>query len=151
MSKRSSGNAFQDWTAKWLLKTFPGCAVHNQKSVSTQVNIPGKGHVWVSKRNDIFGCVDLVAVKANMKVLFVQCTLDSSLGRKFKELALVPWNPSVSNVCVFQKKGPRRVVIFYMMDDGTFQKVAEILGGKLVQADLQPSQSEPTNGSQDSN
>jgi len=132
MSRRSRGNDFQDWCKKWLEKQYPAMAVHNQKSVATLIKIPGKGEVWVSKRNDIFGCVDLVAVSYGTKTMFIQCTLDVSIGRKFKELKEIPWNLFHEDVMVFQKKGPRRVVVFDMdCTSREFVKSFEIIGGKV--------------------
>lgn len=131
MNKRKSGNLFQDWIEDWLLKSFPGCVVHNQKSVSTF--LPKMG-VWTSKRNDIFGCVDLVAIGTTEvcdKTLWIQATLDTGIGRKEKELLEIPWHLDHSCVEIWQKKEGGRVVIRRLQRDGTFKIWAEIRRGKF--------------------
>ena len=67
-TKVQKGNQFQDYIQKWLEEN--GWVVHNQKSVAKAIPIKDKitkkiKVVWVSKRNDIFGEVDLIAKKLN--------------------------------------------------------------------------------------
>ena len=89
-SKVKKGNNFQDWIQKWLEEH--GWVVHNQKSVAKAIPVKGKV-VWVSKRNDIFGEVDLIAKKDYEPTLWIQATLDSGKGRKEEGLRKIPWGP----------------------------------------------------------
>lgn len=131
MSKVSKGNAFQDWIAKWLKKQNPDCIIHNQKSVSKQVFLPGRGAVWVSKRNDVFGEIDLIVLYPEDKPLFIQATCDSSIGRKEEALQKIPW--PLPHICVelWQKRGPGRVIIKELDPlHAGFIKTGEIIRGK---------------------
>ena len=91
-STRQTGNNFQDWIQKWLGDR--GWVIHNQKGVATKVRIP-RGEIWVSKRQDIFGCIDLIAKKAGI-TLWIQATTHKSLKEKVKKiiaakLTYSPW------------------------------------------------------------
>ncbi len=130
-SRRASGNQFQDWCAKWIVKQDPQAIVHNQKPVATQVNIPGKGFVWVSKRNDIFGEIDLIAISPERTVMFIQATLDTHAERKEAPLAAMPWNLETSQVQIWRKREDGTVVIKDLGNDGAFHVIANIVRGKL--------------------
>jgi len=82
VSTRQKGNQFQDRIQGWLKKRK--WIVHNQKSVSSQIPIKGK-MIWISKRQDIFGCFDLIA-KKNGETLWIQATLHKSLKEKIKKI-----------------------------------------------------------------
>jgi len=132
MSKRSSGIAFEKWSEAWLLKNIQGCAVHRQHTVASKVNVGGR-EIWVSKRNDVFGCIDLIMVHPAIRPTFIQCTLDSSIGRKFKEMLAIPWNLEHSRIQLWQKKVGRRVVIWVMEQLGLkrgFIVADELINGK---------------------
>lgn len=128
MSKRSTGSAFEKWCEAWILKNIPNSAVHRQVSVASKVKV-GVREIWVSKRNDIFGVIDLVVVSPDIKPMFIQCTCDSSIGRKFKELFAIPWNLKHSDVYVWQKMKGRRVVL-WEYDGRAFFTENEIINGK---------------------
>jgi len=81
-SKRASGLAFQRWIKAWLEEK--GWFVHNQTPAGRMIVIKGK-KIFISQRNDIFGC-DLICLKEERKLLFIQATLDSNLKRKIDEL-----------------------------------------------------------------
>jgi len=96
VNKRQRGNAFQDWIEDWIIDNFPGASVHNQKTVANKLTLRDKytgemKEVWVSKRNDILGCIDLLAIIPGKKPLFIQATLDSGVGRKLQDLVAVRW------------------------------------------------------------
>jgi len=107
MSRRSSGAAFQLWCKKWLEEHFPGIVVHNQKMNHVAIG-PGK---WICQENDIFGCIDLVAICRGQKPLFIQVTMDQHIGRKFKDLIEVPWELEHAAVQLWIKRAPTRVTI----------------------------------------
>ena len=81
-STRQTGNNFQDWIQKWLGDR--GWMIHNQKGVATKVRTP-RGEIWVSKRQDIFGCIDLIAKKVGI-TLWIQATTHKSLKEKVKKI-----------------------------------------------------------------
>ena len=88
-NRRRSGNEFQRRCVHVLLNDSNCLAVHNQTSQAVQVKTP-RGLMWVSKRNDIFGCIDIVALFPT-HVDFIQCTLDTNLSRKLKDLQEIKW------------------------------------------------------------
>ena len=109
MNKRQRGNAFQDWVEKWFQLSFPGCAVHNQKTVSTLIKFKDKKsgafkEIWVSKRNDILGCIDLIVVIPERKPIYIQATLDTGVAKRFEELSQVKWPLEHCDVQLWQKK-----------------------------------------------
>ena len=107
VTKVQKGNQFQDWIQVWLEER--GWCVHNQKSVAKQVRT-NRGMIWVSKRNDIFGCIDLVAVNGD-ECLFIQATMDQGKGRKLNDLLPIAW-PRKCSVQVWIDRGKRRVTVF---------------------------------------
>ena len=130
MSKISKGNAFQDWIAKWLKKEYPTCVVHNQKSVARQIKIPGRGAVWVSKRNDIFGEIDLIKIDSLSKPLFIQATCDAHVERKEKPLEALPWNLMTCDVEVWMKRKSGIVRIKRLNTYGQFVTIGKIVRGE---------------------
>jgi hypothetical protein len=137
-SKRAAGNQFQDRCEKWLLKNFSGCVVHNQKTASSF--IPRLG-IWTSKRQDILGCIDILAVGCDeviSKPLFIQCTLHTGIGKKEEDLLKVPWSLDHCVVEIWQGVESRRIVIRRLVKrDGVkvFVKYAEIRSGKYIKTE----------------
>ena len=134
-SKSQKGNQFQDWVAKWLAKQYPDAVIHNQKSVAKTIKMrdPKTGQLvdrWVSQRNDLFGCID-IAMIAGTRILFIQCTMDTGVGRKLTELRKVPW-PLFVGVEVWVKREPGRVDILKYMAEKTLLKIATITRGKIA-------------------
>jgi hypothetical protein len=116
MNTRQKGNAFQDWIEKWFLEHFPGCSVHNQKTVSTLVKFLDKKtgqwkEVWVSKRNDLHGCIDLEVIFPNAKILYIQATLDTGTTKRLEELSKVPFALEYCNVQLWQKREDGKINI----------------------------------------
>ena len=99
-STRRKGNAFQDWCASWLRDQ--GYDVHNQKTVAKLIKT-GKGLIWISQRQDIFG-LDILAIKAGEKPLFIQATLHSGVQKRLDEILRHPWPLDHVKVQVWQKK-----------------------------------------------
>ena len=108
-------NAFEKILLKW------GYQVHNQKPVATLIQIPKRGYyskpsyrpedriikredktelMWISRRNDIFGCIDIVAIKPGEKTLWVQVTADRGVLRKLKKISYIDWNFEHSEVWI---------------------------------------------------
>jgi hypothetical protein len=121
MSKAAKGNAFQDWCAKWICESHPGSVVHNQKAVARAIPIVDpktkrREVRWVSQRNDIFGCIDLIWTSSDKPITWIQCTMDPHIERKEKELRKIPW-PPWTLVQLWVKRGPGKVDIFAMLDD----------------------------------
>ena len=105
-SKRKKGLDFQKWITDWLTKR--GWVVHNE-TPSAKPIYTKKGMTWVSRKTDIFNCIDLIA-KKEYRTLWIQATLDSSIGRKVEKLKKVPWNIH-DEVLIFQKISRDEAVI----------------------------------------
>lgn len=126
MNKRASGNAFQDWICKHLEKQ--GYVCHNQKSMAKW--LPFK-QMWVSTRNDILGCIDVVAVNDH-QIKMIQATLHTGTGKKLSELRSIPWPYDKVDVELWQKKSPRRIVVWKLFKDGECVD-GEIVNGKWTE------------------
>lgn len=99
-NKRAKGLEFQRWIKKWLEEK--DWIVHNQVPVGKLIVVKGK-KIFISQRNDIFGC-DLIARKDfknnlnfSMVTLWIQATLDSGITRKVEELKKFPWGRSLGD------------------------------------------------------
>jgi hypothetical protein len=127
-SKRTAtlrGNAFQDEIEKFFLKTWPGCAVHNQKPSGKRIFYKDKVTQqmkmgFVSVRNDIFGAFDLIVMPPEGFgiPLYIQATLHTGIGEKKKCVETVPWNPLYCNYEIWQKKPRKGVRILWRTRDG---------------------------------
>lgn len=87
--RRKLGNYLQNKVEQYLKNN--GYSVHNQKSVAKQIMTP-RGPIWVSQRNDILGCIDIIAIKENKKPKFIQVTADTNIKRKLDKLLQVKWS-----------------------------------------------------------
>ena len=47
--------------------------------------------IWASRSNDIFGCVDLIAVVPDSKLAFIQCSLHEKVEDRLQDFLKVPW------------------------------------------------------------
>lgn len=106
--KRKYGNYLQNRVAEYL--KINGYSVHNQKSTAKKINTP-KGPIWVSQRNDILGCIDILAIKADEKPRFIQVTADTTIKRKLEKLQQVNWS-EFCNVEVWRYTGKGRWLIY---------------------------------------
>ena len=136
-SKSQKGNQFQDWCAAWILKNSPGSIVHNQKAVAKTIKIrnPKTGQLedrWVSQRNDILGCIDLIWIREDGYITFIQATLDSGVGRKLTELKKIPWDVTRYAVEVWVKREAGRISIMRYTPGETLFHIATILRGKHI-------------------
>jgi len=127
-SRRAKGNNFQSWIVKYLEKQ--GMVCHNQLAMAKW--LPYK-KMWVSTRNDILGCVDVIAVNST-QIIMIQATMHTGTGKKLADLRAVPWPYDKVEVQLWQKKGPRRIVVIGVYLDS--QKVlGQIINGKWKDAE----------------
>lgn len=127
VSKRQRGASFQRWIQDWFLENYEGAAVHNQVSVANKIPIRDKitgemKEVWISKRNDIFGAIDLIVVIPGRKILFIQATMDTGVTKRLNEMVTVPWPLDHVSVQLWQKR-----------PDGVIQ-VKQFTGTELIDA-----------------
>lgn len=122
-----TGNDYQDWCVKILEKWFPGAVIHNQKAAAKFLPYLNR---WVSHRNDILGCIDIVIIAPGEVPGFIQCTMHKSFTEKFKELEKVPWPLDHVTVQVWMRRGPGRTEIRSLVKDPvaglTLKKLGEI-------------------------
>jgi hypothetical protein len=106
-TKRQRGLDFQRWIKNWLEER--GWIVHNETPSAKKTKTKEGKKIWVSGKTDIFNCIDLIA-KKDYRTLWIQATLDSSVGRKIEKLKTVPWAPN-DEVFIFRKVNKEEVVI----------------------------------------
>lgn len=128
MNKRQKGNICQNKAAEFLTKW--GYQVHNQKSVASMIRT-SRGMIWVSKRNDILGCIDLIAIKSDEPTRFIQVTAHTGMGEKLKKLGTVKWNFAYSSVEVWRYVDKGRWVLMEYTGEA-LEKFAEIKRGVLM-------------------
>lgn len=141
-SKRQSGNLFQDWIAKWIKKQFPLAEVHNQKTVAKLIKVRDKKtgqlkDIWISQRNDILGCVDLIVIIPSKQTLFIQATLHTGVAKRVKQLAKVPWDFEHCTIQLWQKKKPGEIHI-KRFDGRELHDFARIIRGKYYVQNYEP-------------
>lgn len=134
MNKRQKGNQFQAWIKSWIEKNFPDASVHNQLTVSKLIKVRDKKtgqlkDIWVSKRNDILGCIDLIVIIPDKNPIFIQATLHTGVAKRVKELAKVPWNFACCQVQVWYKRKPGEIHI-KQFDGNELKDLARIIRGK---------------------
>lgn len=123
-SNRAKGNNFQVQIVKYLEKQGWHC--HNQVAMAKW--LPFR-QMWVSTRNDILGCIDVLAVRPDAPPLFIQATMHTGVGKKLADLRSVPWPYDRVDVQLWIKRGPRRVTIMavHAKDE---QILGELIAGK---------------------
>jgi hypothetical protein len=126
-SKRAKGSAFERWVEAWLIKNDPSCKVHRQVSLSKY--IPSKG-IFVSTRNDILGCIDLVCV-SHKGIRMIQATCHTGTGKKLDDLRDIPWPYDKVSVELWMKRAPRRIAVCRVYGDHS-DMLGEIVNGKWV-------------------
>lgn len=101
MSRKSKGNQYEKWARKVL--EADGWVVHRAESQGTKI-----GNFYVSRSNDIFHCIDLVAKKKGYRTRWIQVTSENvGIGVKAKKMEQVPWTPEHDCVEVWQYHGGR--------------------------------------------
>jgi hypothetical protein len=96
MSRKSKGNQFERWAMKYLEEQ--GYVVHRAQSQAVNV-----GTFHVSRSNDIFHCIDLVAKRANERTRWIQVTSENvGIGIKAKKMEQVPWCSEHDSVEIWQ-------------------------------------------------
>ena len=123
-SKRQVGLDFQRWIKNYLVEK--GWTVHNQTGTLSRITIKGKV-ILVPRANDIFGCIDLVAVHPDRKPLFIQATCHTGKGKKLADLNTVKWNDDHCDVELWMKS---KGVVTVWDKDG--QKLYKIIRKKVV-------------------
>jgi len=126
-SSSRTGNQYQDWCVEILKEWYPRAVIHNQKATSKFLPYLER---WVSQRNDILGCIDIVIIDHDNLPGFIQCTCHKSFAEKFKELEKVPWPLDHVAVQVWMKRAPGRTEIRSLEKDPvaglTLKKLGEI-------------------------
>ena len=109
---RQKGMNFQRWICAFLEKQ--GYACENFTPSATQRLIRGK-MLWISKRNDPFGCLDIIALKLDDYPRFIQATLHKSRKEKEKKFfANDIWNTGFANIEIWMKRESGQVDIYRM-------------------------------------
>lgn len=121
-NRRAKGLAYQRWVKAWIEENMPGSIVHNQPMNHFCI-APGK---WVCRSNDILGCIDVIAIVPNGKPMFIQCTMDGHIEKRFQELIKVPWSFWHTDVELWVKNKKGATVCKRLMQ----------VNGKLILADI---------------
>jgi hypothetical protein len=106
MNTRTKGRAFEKWCKKYL--EDQGWSVHLCGRIAMFLG-PGK---VITKGDDIFGA-DLVAVRPNCHVRFVQCTLDKHIQKRKEEFDKYGFELKHTLVELWQKNGKEVVLYCY--------------------------------------
>jgi len=85
---------------------------------------------WVSGRNDIFGCIDLIAKREDRGTVWIQATMDSHLERREKELERVPWVVGEVVLIFLKRKTGTVDILAYSSWTKKLEVVGEIKRGK---------------------
>jgi hypothetical protein len=131
-SKRAKGSAFERWVEAWLIKNDPSCTVHRQTTCSKWLPLK---KIFISTRNDILGCIDLIYVSP-IGIRMIQATCHTGVGKKFADLRAVTWPwelfRDIISVELWVKRGPRRVTIWRVYRDHEVI-LGEIINGKFIE------------------
>lgn len=104
VSNREAGNRFENRCRDYLESLGFAVDKARAKVMMIRDNKTNKMRM-ISGPNDFFGCADLIAVHPSRPyTLFLQCTLDSGVGRKKDKLLAVPWNLSVQKVQIWMRQ-----------------------------------------------
>ena len=118
---RAAGARFEDKCKKFLESL--GWTADKARQA---VKFIGPGRA-VGTANDFFGCVDVMAVNPDKNyTLFVQCTKDSGVGRKKRDLEAVRWNLDSQRVQVWLPLQGMRggIRVLRLMSHGTNEREA---------------------------
>ena len=107
-STAKTGNDYQTWCAKMLEEMYPGSSIHNQRAVGKFIPSIGR---WISQRNDLLGCIDILVIVPGRPPLLIQCTAHKSFAEKLNELVKIPWSLNYCEVQVWMKRAPGRTEI----------------------------------------
>lgn len=111
-SKRAKGSAFQRWVKAWIEKNYEGSVVHNQPTQNPITFIKDGKVVYKNpKGNDIFGCIDLIAIVPGCAPIFIQATMDDHTTKRLKDMVKVPWPLGLATVQLWQDKGGGRKIV----------------------------------------
>ena len=129
--------AFQRWIKAYLEED--GYIVHNQTSCGKMIFLKNKKKIYVSTRNDIFGCIDLIGIKEGHPILWIQATLDTSLKRKKEKLQVMgciidDMNITcrrLNDVQLWVKRKTSVIDIYQMDSSGDFKLIGKIIRRKF--------------------
>lgn len=99
--KRKKGLIFQNWIKRFL--EGKGYLVHNQKAGGRLIRNKRKSF-YVNINRDIFGLFDLIAIKKNKKIRWIQATCDSSLKRRIEKIKKIPLSRKFNSLEIWQKR-----------------------------------------------
>lgn len=133
MSKRKTGRRLEKRIAEVLEKY--GYTVHlTQYSFREFVDKTGKRRVF-SQSNDIFNCIDIIAIKPDEKTLWVQITKDTNVRRKLLKLEDIEWNFGFSRIWLVigrtQNNRVERFDIYELTPTYQLNKIGHIYRGKI--------------------
>ena len=139
MNKRQRGHNFQNWIEQWMLDNYEGAVVHNQKSVANKIPIRDKitgemKEIWISKRNDIFGAIDLIVIIPGRKPLWIQATMDTGVTKRLQEMVTVPWPLEHCSVQLWQKR-PDGVITIKKFTGSNLEDIGQIVRRKYYSLD----------------
>jgi len=129
--RRRRGLDFQRWIVKWLEERDWIC--ENFIPISIKKVIRGK-EMWVSKRSDPFGCIDIVGKKKYHRTLWIQATLHTGKKVKADKLMKVPWAEYADDVQIWIKRSTGSIDI-YQLDEGEFIQLGKILQRKFYKSE----------------
>ena len=133
-NKRKAGLQFQAWIKKYL--EDHNWEVENFTPMTIKRIHPGNNKVfWQRIRFDPFD-IDLIAKKIGEPTLWIQATLDSSLGRKMEKLSSHPWHPEHDQVEVWAKREPGKIDVFRLVSWGKFELVGKIIRRKHFKVEV---------------
>ena len=133
MSRRKTGRRLEKRIAE-ILKKY-GYTVHlTQYSFREFTDKTGKKKIF-SQSNDIFNCIDIIAIKPNEKTLWVQVTKDTNVRRKLLKLEDIKWNFPFSRIWLVigrtQNNRVDRFDIYELLSNYQIKKIGHIYRGKI--------------------
>jgi len=133
MSRRKTGRRLEERIAE-VLKKY-GYTVHlTQYSFREFIDKMGKRKVF-SQSNDIFNCIDIIAIRPDTKTLWVQVTKDTNVKKKLLKLEGVNWNFPFSRIWLIigrtQNNRVDRFDIYELTPTYQLNKIGHIYRGKI--------------------
>ena len=81
--------------------------------------------------NDVFHCIDIVAVNPGEKTRFIQVTTTSGIGAKLKKILKIKWNLRYSSIEVWRYASKGRFILMQLKNK-KLKKFAEIQRNQLL-------------------
>lgn len=102
MNKRNKGRMLEKMVAELFRQA--GWCVH---LVQPALGHNPKAKRFYSRPQDILGA-DIIAIRLNSPIIFVQVTCDSGIGRKVKKFQEYPFPPEITRRYLFQAKKSKK-------------------------------------------